>query len=150
MTAKKQRTVFVLIALAVIAVVLAAHVVSKYVFLAPACYSDSRALSDEENYRIKKTVLTAIKDRANLTQSDIYYPSDGGIIVQLDTASVGEKRLFSFINTDFMESVTEIAEGEYRGAVQTYFTEQSEDCRYEFEVKLTDDGWKITSFGLDS
>ncbi len=104
-------------------------VVSKYVFLAPNCYSDNKNLNESENYFIKKQVLEVVEDRLSFFGD-----------------KNSRKHLFVLINSDFMDTVEKNENG-YIVRVNTYnMEEDSDDCVYEIQFSKDLD---ITSFELD-
>ena len=123
---------------------------ARTVFLSPSCYSESKNLTENENYFIKKIVLEAVEDRLSVLadgNSDIYDPSATDIeIIQLDPEQEENRHLFVFINRDFMKSAEKIGD-EYIVYVHTYNMEDvSSDCIYE--IHLSED-FTVTFFGLD-
>ena len=124
---KKLIIIIAIIIASVLAISIALSCVARFVFLSPSCYSDNNELTEQENYCIKKTVLEAVEDRLSVL-------GDNGT------------RLFIWINTDFMESVTK-ENDEYVIRVQTHYMESSsDDCVYEIHISKD---FSITFFGLD-
>ena len=124
---KKLIIIIAIIIASVLAISIALSCVARFVFLSPSCYSDNNELTEQENYFIKKTVLEAVEDRLSVL-------GDNGT------------RLFIWINTDFMESVTK-ENDEYVIRVQTHYMESSsDDCVYEIHMS---ENFDITFFGLD-
>lgn len=125
---KKLIIIIAIIIASVLAISIALSCAARFVFLSPSCYSNNNELTEQENYFIKKTVLEAVEDRLSVL-------GDNGT------------RLFIWINTDFMESVTK-ENDEYVIRVQTHYMESSsDDCVYE--IHMSED-FDITFFGLDS
>ena len=123
---------------------------ARTVFLSPSCYSESKNLTENENYFIKKIVLEAVEDRLSVLadgNSDIYDPSATDIeVIQLDTEQEENRHLFVFINRDFMKSAEKIGD-EYIVYVHTYNMEEvSSDCVYEIDIS---EDFTVTFFGLD-
>ncbi len=148
---RKAILIFSIIVAIVIVVSLSISATARFVFISPFCYSDNENLTDEENYYIKKTVLSAVEDRLSLFAEDnydIYDPSATDIeIIQLDETQKKDSHVFVWINTDFMKSVVK-ENGEYVVSVQTHYMEEfSDDCVYE--IRMTED-YVITFFGLDA
>lgn len=140
--------IIVIITAAVITVTI--FCVAKFVFLSPSCYSDSKNLTEQENYFIKKLVLEAVGDRLSVFASasnDIYdSTATENEIIQLDKSQSNRKHIFVLINTDFMKSVVK-EDNKYIVVVETYGMESSsDDCSYEFHI--TKD-FTITFFGLN-
>ena len=151
---KQNITKIILIIVAILLILAAlASCSARFVFLAPSCFSDSNALSDEENDFIKKLVLESIEDRLSIISGEtenIYdFNATDTQIIQLDKTQKNNKHVFILINSDFMRSVTK-NENEYTVQVQTYFMEPSSpDCSYEIQISNHAGEYVITFFGLD-
>ena len=132
MTKKKKITIVVLtIVVSMAIILLTVGALARFVFLAPSCYADNVALTDEENYWIKKTVLETVEQRYSVLSER----GDG-------------THLFVCINTDFMDSVKQTGEREYQGYIQTCGMEETlEDGRIRFTLDL--DANEITAWELD-
>lgn len=128
--ANKKYTKLLIIAVVLLILCSVIYGLARLVFLFPTCYSDSKDLTDRENYFIKKAVLEAIADRCSV----------------FGNGSGDSKKVFLWINGDFMKSVEKTDNG-YTVSVQTHFMEsESDDCVYEIHF---DSGYLITSFLLD-
>ena len=108
---------------------------ARFIFLAPACYSDNKTLSERENYFIKKTVLEAVENQLSYWGEDTDPEEDRE-----------RKHIFIFIDKNFMDTVKK-DNGAYIVRVQTYGMESvSDDCIYEIHISS---GFHVTLFGLD-
>lgn len=126
---------------------------ARFVFLAPSFFSNNNALSDEENYFIKKLVLESVEDRLSIFSGEtenIYDSNATDIqIIQLDPTQKNNKHPLILINSDFMQSVRKNG-NEYTVYVQTHWMESvSDDCMYEIHVSNRNGEYVITFFGLD-
>ena len=147
---KKLILIIAIIVALVLVISIGLSCAARFVFLSPSCYSDNENLTEQENYFIKKTVLEAVEDRLSVFASNtnnIYDTSATETeIIQLDKSQNNRKRIFIWINTDFMKSVTK-KNDEYVIRVQTHYMESSDDCVYE--IHMSEDFF-ITFFGLDA
>ena len=153
MKSKKTKLIIIISVCALLTVAIIgflADFTARTVFLSPSCYSESKNLTENENYFIKKIVLEAVEDRLSVLadgNSDIYDPSATDIeVIQLDPEQEENRHLFVFINRDFMKSAEKIGD-EYIVYVQTYNMEEvSSDCVYEIDIS---EDFTVTFFGLD-
>ncbi len=124
---RKQIWIIAIILTFVLVLSITISCIARFVFLSPLFYVDNNALSEKENYYIKKIILETVENR-------------------LSILSGNGKHLFVWINTDFMDSVEKTNDG-YIIYVQTHFMESfSDDCIYEIHM---DDDCSITFFGLN-
>ena len=147
---KPLTKLIIIVIITAVVISAAIYCAARFVFLSPSCYSNSKALTQQENYFIKKLVLEAVEDRLSIFETDSNDIYDSAAteneIIQLDKTQSNRKHIFILINTDFMKSVVK-EEDNYIVTVKTYGMESaSEDCSYE--IHITKD-FKITFLGLN-
>lgn len=125
-------------------------VFAQKVLMLPSLYANSDRLDKESNREVKELVLDSVKDLFSLNgqtdQAMLYATLDPQHIIQCDQEVEITKGLFCLMETSFMQSLTETDNGEFYIIVHTYFPEEY-FCH--ITVKVTDNGYRITSFGLD-
>lgn len=118
------------------------------IFLMPVFYGNSHAVERADNLQIKQLVLSALKDRYSYIEADpktLYDEEHTDKIIQLDSPET-DKRLFLMIDHGFMHTLEKYDDTTYILRVEM----NDPTARYhEFKVAQTDEGYVITSWGID-
>lgn len=145
----KKRKKIILIG-SIMVVLLIAVLVLNNVVMWHGMYLNNSKLDKQTNNTIKSLVISAIKDRClslyDINMSELYDESQSERIIQYDNEAHFNKKLFCFINMDFMDSVEKINEEEYRVIVHIVYPENR---YYHIYVNLNNNGGKITAFMID-
>lgn len=123
----------------------------KDVFLWQGMYLNNPFIDLKTNVKIKTLTLRAVKDYCSAlpgtNQDDIYDENSYEHIIQYDSSAACDKKLFCFINFDFMRTLEKSDQNEYRLIVTRYKFEEYN--YYHITIKEIDGVFKIISFSVD-
>ena len=121
---------------------------SSLILLFPSFFNNSTSLNLDENKEIKKTILSAIKDRYSYVSennSNLYDQESSDKIVQLYDP-YQDKHLLCILAPNFMDTVEIYADDTYSIKVKMYYPV---DCYHEFRIKKTQSGYIIAYWEID-
>ena len=150
MKSKKKVKKIIIVIISVICFIIIFSLLFNCIFLSDFLYFDNTHINSDINKEIKELVLNSFKDLFLITgfknSENLYLATNDRTIIQLDeNADVG-KSTFFIIERDFMNNLSINESGEYYLIVKTYFP-KSYFCH--ITICETENGYKISSFGLD-
>ena len=117
-------------------------------FLPSLFYKNSSSLDLKENREIKKTILSAMKERylfIGESDPDRYDEESPSEIVQLSDPCY-DNGILCILAPNFMDTIEECDDDTFFVKVKMYYPEE---CYHEFRIKKSTSGYIITYWGID-
>lgn len=121
---------------------------SSLVFLFPSFFINSTSLTLDENKEIKKTILSAIRERysyVNENNSNLYDPESSDKIVQLYDP-YQDTHLLCILDPNFMNTVEKYNDDTFSIKAKMFYPV---NCYHEFRIKKSQSGYIITYWEID-